>query len=153
VERETAELTLVDASGKPGHYEVEIASFPSTGAPVGKAALTRAVCEETKQEPQPASSQGDPPGPTADELRIILDTATDGIVTLDIAGRIVSFSAGAEAIFGYRQSEVHGRPIADLMDPESRKTVRDYLAALGEGGIASVFNDGREVHAMAAKGG
>ena len=39
------------------------------------------------------------------------------------------------------------------MDAESRKTVRDYLAALGEGGIASIFNDGREVHAIAAQGG
>ncbi|MET0482282.1 MAG: ATP-binding protein, partial [Aestuariivirgaceae bacterium] len=46
-----------------------------------------------------------------------------------------------------------GRLLVELMDAESRKTVRDYLAALGEGGIASIFNDGREVSAIAAQGG
>jgi PAS domain S-box-containing protein len=87
------------------------------------------------------------------ELRAILDTAADGIITLDADARIHTFSAGAEAIFGFRIAEVAGKPFIDLLAPESRKTVRDYLAALQGPGLASVFNDGREVTAVVSQGG
>ena len=87
------------------------------------------------------------------ELRAILDTATDGIITLDAEARIHTFSAGAEAIFGYRIADVAGKPFVDLLTPDSRKTVRDYLAALQGPGLASVFNDGREVDAVVRQGG
>jgi PAS domain S-box-containing protein len=88
-----------------------------------------------------------------DELRAILDTATDGIITLDRDGKIHTFSAGAEAIFGYRIAEVADKPFGDLLAPESRKVLRDYLAALQGPGLASVFNDGREVNAIVKQGG
>ena len=92
-------------------------------------------------------------GEADQELRAILDTATDGIITLDADARIHTFSAGAEAIFGYRIADVAGKPFADLLSPESRKVVRDYLAALQGPGLASVFNDGREVEAVVSQGG
>ncbi|MBL8907691.1 MAG: PAS domain S-box protein [Rhizobiales bacterium] len=88
-----------------------------------------------------------------EELRSILDTAADGIITLAADGTIRSFSAAAEAIFGYRLAEVIGRSFAELFAPESRKTLRDYLAALQGPGLASVFNDGREVTAIVKQGG
>lgn len=95
-----------------------------------------------------------PAAPEADdELRAILDTATDGIITLDAQSNIHTFSAGAEAIFGYRIAEVAGKPFAQLLTPESRKALRDYLAALQGPGLASVFNDGREVTAVVKQGG
>ncbi len=117
------------------------------------------------EEPEPAAP---PPKATAEviqltprisasdadqELRAILDTAADGIITLDTAARIHTFSAGAEAIFGYRIADVAGKPFIDLLTPESRKIVRDYLAALQGPGLASVFNDGREVTAIVSQGG
>ena len=95
-----------------------------------------------------------PARPEADEeLRAILDTATDGIITLDAKSRIHTFSAGAEAIFGYRIAEVAGKPFADLVAAESKKVLRDYLAALQGPGLASVFNDGREITAVVKQGG
>ena len=93
------------------------------------------------------------PSEADQELRAILDTAADGIITLDRDARIHTFSAGAEAIFGYRIAEVAGKPFLDLLAPESRKTVRDYLSALQGPGLASVFNDGREVTATVRQGG
>jgi PAS domain S-box-containing protein len=167
---DVAELTLRTAAGAPVTLRVQRSSFPSTAGPIGKAELlplhggedpTAAPACPPAAEPTPGRSEPEalPPqpldrsAPTAEELRLILDTATDGIITLDTAGRILSFSAGAEAIFGFRQAEVHGRMLGELMDADSRKIVRDYLAALGEGGIASIFNDGREVQAIAAQGG
>ena len=94
-----------------------------------------------------ASSEAD------QELRAILDTAADGIITLDVEARIHTFSAGAEAIFGYRIADVAGKPFVELLTPDSRKVVRDYLAALQGPGLAAVFNDGREVTAIVSQGG
>ncbi len=88
-----------------------------------------------------------------EELRAILDTATDGIITLDKSGKIHTFSAGAEAIFGYRIAEVADKPFGELLAVDSRKILRDYLAALQGPGLASVFNDGREVNAVVKQGG
>ena len=100
--------------------------------------------QESAQHTQPVAD---------DELRAILDTATDGIITLDRDGKIHTFSAGAEAIFGYRIAEVADKPFGDLLAPESRKVLRDYLSALQGPGLASVFNDGREVNAIVKQGG
>jgi PAS domain S-box-containing protein len=100
--------------------------------------------QESVQRTQPVAD---------DELRAILDTATDGIITLDRDGKIHTFSAGAEAIFGYRIAEVADKPFGDLLEPESRKVLRDYLSALQGPGLASVFNDGREVNAIVKQGG
>ena len=88
-----------------------------------------------------------------EELRNILDTAADGIITLDVAGNIRTFSAGAEAIFGYRIAEVVEKPLATLLTSDSRRILRDYLSALQGPGLATVFNDGREVTAVVKQGG
>jgi PAS domain S-box-containing protein len=86
------------------------------------------------------------------ELSAILDTASDGIITLDSEGRIRSFSAGAEAIFGQRKAQVLGQAFTELLTPATRKVFRDYLAALSDSGLAAVFNDGREVTANVGDG-
>jgi len=91
--------------------------------------------------------------PSDDELRAILDTATDGIVTLDSKGKICSFSAGAEALFGYQSSEVFGKKFAKLLAGKSRRIMSEYLAALSGSGLAAIFNDGREVEAKVKQGG
>ena len=53
------------------------------------------------------------------ELTSILDTATDGVIILDDAGRILSLNRSAEALFGYDQREIAGEPITVLLAPES----------------------------------
>lgn len=114
--------------------------------------------------PQPVKAEAPQPKPVAEptpqalseedeELRNILDTAADGIITLDSAGNIRSFSAGAEAIFGYRIAEVVDKPLATLLATDSRRVLRDYLSALQGPGLATVFNDGREVTAVVKQGG
>jgi len=87
------------------------------------------------------------------DLRAILDTATDGIITLDSKGKICSFSAGAEALFGYNANEVTGTALKKLLVRGSRKTLTQYIAALNGDGLAAVFNDGREVTAQVKQGG
>jgi PAS domain S-box-containing protein len=87
------------------------------------------------------------------ELRSILDIASDGIITLDKDGAIKDFSAGAEAIFGFRNAEVLKKLFISLLSPESATVVKDYLAGLDGEGLASVFNDGREVTGVVKQGG
>ncbi|MGE3873381.1 MAG: PAS domain S-box protein, partial [Parvibaculaceae bacterium] len=127
------------------------------------------IVEPPREDPRPGPRTPEPTAPPArveaapakappeaaadEELRNILDTAADGIVTLDGAGNIRTFSAGAEAIFGYRIAEVVDKPLATLLTPDSRRILRDYLSALQGPGLATVFNDGREVTAVVKQGG
>ena len=52
------------------------------------------------------------------DLRAILDTATDGIVTVDESGTIERFNPGAERLFGYGADEVLGQDIRVLIPTE-----------------------------------
>ncbi len=48
-------------------------------------------------------------------LQAVLDSAPDGIVIVDQNQRIVTFTPGAEQIFGYRADEVIGQPLSVLL--------------------------------------
>jgi PAS domain S-box-containing protein len=110
--------------------------------------------------PSVASTLPHPPAPSRNadnalqqELKSILDVVSDGIITLNNDGEILSFSAGAEAIFGARSSEALGRPMTEFLAQDSRKIWRDYLKSLSGPGLGAVFNDGREMNAKHAQGG
>ncbi len=49
------------------------------------------------------------------ELRTVLDTAADGVITLNEAGKIQIFNRAAEQIFGYSYAEVAGEDVTMLM--------------------------------------
>lgn len=87
------------------------------------------------------------------ELTAMLDTATDGVVTVDDRGRILSLNKAAEALFGYDQREVTGELFTLLFASESHAPALDYLEGLKGGGVASVLNDGREVLGRVRQGG
>ncbi|MGF9693327.1 ATP-binding protein [Rhizobium sp. 0TCS1.26] len=88
-----------------------------------------------------------------EELRAILDTATDGVVTIGGEGEIRSMNRAASALFNYDNEETTGRPFVMLFAHESQKSVLDYLAGLAGNGVASLLNDGREVIGREASGG
>ena len=87
------------------------------------------------------------------ELVAMLDTATDGVVTVDERGRVLSLNKTAEALFGYDQREVTGELFTLLFSAESHAPALDYLEGLKGGGVASVMNDGREVVGRVRQGG
>jgi PAS domain S-box-containing protein len=87
------------------------------------------------------------------EMTAMLDTATDGVVTVDERGRILSLNKSAEALFGFDQREVTGDLFTLLLAPESHTRALDYLEGLKGGGVASVLNDGREVMGRVRQGG
>jgi PAS domain S-box-containing protein len=71
--------------------------------------------------------------------RAILAAALDCVITIDHHGNIVEFNRAAEKTFGYRESEVIGREMAELIVPPSlvarhRAGLARYLET-GEGNV------------------
>ena len=95
----------------------------------------------------PPSALGD------DDLRAMLNTATDGVVTLDQDGTVLALNSSAEAIFGYDSDDAIGTPLSAMLTKEGTATLDAYIADLADSGIASAFNDGREVIAVEKNGG
>ena len=63
-----------------------------------------------------------------DELKAIVDSAVDGIITADEYGTIRSFNPSAEAMFGWAAHEIIGQNVSCLMPAERASRHDDYLA-------------------------
>lgn len=87
------------------------------------------------------------------EMRAILDTATDGVVVLDRAGHVLQANRSAEALFGYDAADFAEISFGDLFAPESRRSVMDYLERLARGAAASILETGRDAIGRVKRGG
>jgi PAS domain S-box-containing protein len=87
------------------------------------------------------------------ELKTILDTATDGVLVLDRAGRLLSANKSAEALFGYESGELLELSLGDLLVPESRRPVLDALERLARAQGARMLDAGREAIGRVRQGG
>ena len=83
----------------------------------------------------------------ASELRAIMDSAVDAIVTVDERGVIRSFNHAAERLFGYRADEAVGQAISLLMPPPHRAQHQEYIDRYLATGEARIIGIGREVEA------
>ena len=61
--------------------------------------------------------------------RAVLETAAEGIITVDPAGHIESFNRAAERMFGWQAHEVIKRPFGELLAPDDAHA---FLSAAGE---------------------
>src|SRR5215510_6843957 len=56
-------------------------------------------------------------------FRLMVESVTDhAVIGIDLEGRILSWNAGAEKIFGYTKEEVVGKHISILFTPEDRQS-------------------------------
>jgi PAS domain S-box-containing protein len=78
-------------------------------------------------------------------MRAIVDTAADGIVTIDYKGTIESFNGAAETIFDYAESEVIGENVSLLMPSPHREEHDTYLQRYLETGTETILGGRREV--------
>ncbi len=88
----------------------------------------------------------------ASELRAVLDTATDGVLLLDRAGRVLTANRSAQALFGYDAADFTELSIDDLFAPESRRTMIDYLDRVS-GDRGMLPDAGREAIGRFKRGG
>jgi PAS domain S-box-containing protein len=133
--------------------EVRLAAVDWGGAPAGLLLVRRLPDHDPAQrlralELDLRSREG-----RLKELSAILDTATDGVVVMDDAGRILQLNRSAEALFGYDQNEVTGEIFTALFAHESHALALDYLEGLRANGVMSLLNDGREVLGRVRQGG
>lgn len=78
-------------------------------------------------------------------VQSILDTVTDAMVVIDEQGRIQSFSAAAERLFGYLAAEVIGQNVRILMPSPYREAHDGYLARYLQTGERRIIGIGRVV--------
>lgn len=78
-------------------------------------------------------------------LRSILSTVPDAMVVIDEQGIILSFSAAAERLFGYRESDVLGSNVSHLMPSPDRERHDGYLRRYRETGEKRIIGIGRVV--------
>lgn len=76
-------------------------------------------------------------------LRSILATVPDAMVVIDENGIILSFSAAAEKMFGYTESEVAGENVAMLMPSPDRERHDEYLRNYRQTGVRKIIGIGR----------
>lgn len=70
-------------------------------------------------------------------LYALVESALDGVITMDDKGRIIDFNPAAEKIFGYRSDRVIGRLVSDMIIPKA-------LRKAHERGLARFLNTGEE---------
>jgi two-component system, LuxR family, sensor kinase FixL len=87
-----------------------------------------------------------------ERLRAILETAVEGIITIDERGIIESVNAAAERIFGYSASEIIGKNVSILMPSPHRQAHDGYLDNYHRTGHAKIIGIGREVAGLRKDG-
>jgi two-component system sensor kinase FixL len=81
----------------------------------------------------------------ASHLRSILSTVPDAMIVIDERGGILSFSAAAERLFGFSESEVIGSNVSRLMPSPDRDRHDKYLSNYLGTGERKIIGIGRIV--------
>lgn len=79
-----------------------------------------------------------------ERLRIVIDKAVDGIVTLDPQGVVESFNPAAERIFGYAAAEIVGANVGTLILPHNAEGEAQaaQILTIGQAEVSGKRRDG-----------
>ncbi|MGQ0695884.1 MAG: PAS domain S-box protein [Nitrospiraceae bacterium] len=112
-------------------------------------ARLRAEYRQAKQENAWARAAEAALQQSQERNRAIVDTALDGVITIDAAGIVTEWNAQASAIFGWAREEALGRLLSELIIPARDREahargIREYLKT----GVGSVLNRRMEIAAL-----
>jgi PAS domain S-box-containing protein len=92
-------------------------------------------------------------GGAAAQLAGLLDSAMDGIITVDEAQHILMYNRAAEKIFGWLPAQVIGRPLSMLMPQRFQGAHGAHVAQFAATGVTSRrMGDGTVIHGLRADG-
>lgn len=80
-------------------------------------------------------------------LHTMMETAVDGIFTIDAKGIIQDFNKSATEIFGWQASEIVGKLFFKLVPDEAMEEYRGYLHSFQQTGKTQISGQAREVFA------
>ncbi len=84
-----------------------------------------------------------------ERTRLIVDTALDAVITIDMDGRITGWNAQAEQTFGWSREEVLGRILAEtIVPPRYRAAHAEGLRRYRQSGEGPVINRRLELSAL-----
>ncbi len=92
------------------------------------------------------------PEEAALQLEAIIQSATDGIISIDARGRMVLVNQAAAKLFGYPKAEMLGQSINMLMPAHHAQQHDNYIARYMKTGEAQIIGIGREVMAQRKDG-
>lgn len=86
-------------------------------------------------------------------LAALLDSAMDGIITVDEAQHIVLYNRAAEKIFGWPGEQALGQPLGKLMPERFRAAHSEHIRLFSATGVTSRrMGDGTVIHGLRANG-
>ncbi len=129
-------VAIVRADGQILSVDGRAQAIGWDGAPATLIALRRSPEAELHARLRAAERGAPMRNGAASDLQAMLDRATDGAVTLDTAGRILSLNEPAERLFGYRQNEIAGESVLMLLAPQSHPETTIRLESLSSAGEA-----------------
>jgi two-component system sensor kinase FixL len=86
------------------------------------------------------------------QLRALIDTAVDGIISISAAGEVRLYNKASERIFGYAAEEVLGKNVHMLMPPGTASAHDGYIANYLATGDAQIIGIGRQTEGRRADG-
>src|SRR5262245_20327646 len=85
--------------------------------------------------------------PHGDEsrLRAVVETVVDGVILIDVGGRVQMFNPACEKLFGYRAEEVIGQHFSMLMPSPYREEYETYLSEYRRTGEKKITGTRRQL--------
>jgi PAS domain S-box-containing protein len=127
-------VPIVRADGESVSVDGHVQAIGLDGAAATLIALRRSPEAELAAKLRVVEREAPMRNGSARDLQEMLDRATDGAVTLDLAGRILSLNLPAERLFGYDQKEIAGESVLMLLAPQSHPEATARLESLSREG-------------------